>query len=118
MPRLTIQADGDVELWVGTALSSDPEDERTRITEDDVQIFATGPKYMCVSIKNNWIALHVVVAHAPHTWGTKAEPAAIAHKKFWAHLRRSLTRRHTETPVLSERHLPPSDTPNPVLHNL
>ena len=75
MPKFTSQADGDVELWVSTALSWDPEDERTKTSEDDIQIFAMGPKYMCVNIKNSRLHLDVVVAHAPHSWDTEHEKA-------------------------------------------
>ena len=51
---------------------------------------------MCVSIKNNWLAFDVVVAHAPHTWGTVEESPDVAHRKFWSPLKRVLIRRHRE----------------------
>ena len=100
VPNTEGPAQGDVELWINTSLAWDPEDPGTKVSHQDVQIFATGPRYVCVSIRNNWLALDVVVAHAPHTWGTKEQNAPDAHKKIWSHLRRSLAKRHRATPVL------------------
>ena len=42
----------------------------------------------------------VVVAHAPHFWDTEQETAEEAHRKFWQHFTRLLTRRKSDAPII------------------
>ena len=56
---------GDVEIGVNSKQPSDPEDQATVIQEHHLQITAWGPIYFILSIKNSWLRLDVVCAHAP-----------------------------------------------------
>ena len=65
-----------MELWFNTAIPWDAADPATTLTSTDVQIVATGPKFMIVHLGNEWIDLDVIVAHAPHSWDTKPDGRA------------------------------------------
>ena len=77
---------GDVEIWVNSKQPWDPEDQATVIQEHHPQITAWGPKYFVLSIKNSWLRLDVVCAHAPHTWNDEARTRA---HTFWSSLRKN-----------------------------
>ena len=64
------QAAGDVEIWFNTVIPWDQDDPATTMKPKDAQIVATGPKFMIVHLGNNWIDIHVIMAHALHSWET------------------------------------------------
>ena len=100
IPNTAGPAHGDVELWVDTKSPWDPEDKTTLLCEDHLQIFATGPQYMCVSIRSHFLTLDVVVAHAPYAWDTGKGTAEELHNMFWKHLSITLRKRPQPAPVL------------------
>ena len=69
VPSRSGLAGGDVELWLQATLPWDPEDLLTIVIDKHIQIIATGPQFMIVSLHTGWLRLDIVVAHAPHTRG-------------------------------------------------
>ena len=76
IPDVKGPAVGYVELWFSTVIRLGCGGSQNRLGARRQKIVTTGPKYMTVHIGNACIEMDIVVAHAPHSWGTKHQEGA------------------------------------------